>query len=193
MGAVSTERLFVALVLPERVRRAARQWCRAARVGERGWREVSEQNLHLTLRFLGESPADLADSLGPELEQALAGLQAPRLVLDGWGSFGSPTRPRVIWIGVGGEIDRLQRLAERVEACVRRKGLPPETRPLRAHLTVARPRRGERQSLPPASCPAPAAETFAAAQVALFASQLRPGGPIYTRRHGIRLEVVDDQ
>ncbi|MDQ7006840.1 MAG: RNA 2',3'-cyclic phosphodiesterase [Acidobacteriota bacterium] len=192
MAARSSHRLFVALALPPDVRQAVHRWCAAARLGRRGWRLVRDENLHLTLRFLGDGSTKVAEELGPDLERVTRGLRAPRLVLESWGSFGPRGKPRVIWVGVGGQVESLRALGERVEQCVRRWGFPPETRPLKPHLTVARPRRGERLHLPAASCPTPEPARFTGKEVALYESALGPGGPVYTARHRFDLEAADD-
>jgi 2'-5' RNA ligase len=86
---------------------------------------------HLTLAFLGDVPA--VEPVDAELAAELAGAPAPELVLAGSGTFG-----RTVWVGLDGELDRLQELARRVSSAVRRAGVPLERRRYRPHLTVGR-------------------------------------------------------
>jgi 2'-5' RNA ligase len=127
-------RLFVAIDPPDPIRDALA----ALELRGRLSRPPRDQ-LHLTLRFLGEVDADHV----PELIGALA-VQVPRFTLRvaGGGAFPSASRPRVLWAGIGGDVDALVALATRVEAAVRSVGLPPADKPFRAHLTLARVRDG---------------------------------------------------
>lgn len=109
-------------------------------------RRVDPGRMHLTLRFLSEVPEA---QMGP-LRAALAEQVPPvdvLLTLGAAGTFGaqartpSGRRPRqdaVVWLDVGDPRSGLRALATRVEAAVRAAGLPPEERPLLAHLTLAR-------------------------------------------------------
>ena len=99
---------------------------------------VEDENLHITLRFLGDTPLSLLD----DLERIIAQARPRRLPLRlrGVGAFPSPERPRVIWIGVeqGPGFDELQRLARLIESGVRRLGWRPEREEFIPHITIAR-------------------------------------------------------
>ena len=86
---------------------------------------------HVTLAFLGEV-AD-AGAVDAALAAQLRGAPAPELVLAGSGTFG-----RTVWVGLDGDLDRLQQLAGQVAGAVRRAGVPLERRRFRPHLTVGR-------------------------------------------------------
>jgi len=99
---------------------------------------VEDQNLHITIRFLGDTPVSLLDELHRVLEEA-----APRRVLlrlRGVGAFPSIERPRVIWVGVepGPGAEELRRIFEAVERGVRRLGWRPEREEFVPHVTLAR-------------------------------------------------------
>lgn len=124
-------RLFVAIAMPEEVSE------RLAVVmgGLDGARWVDPDDLHLTLRFIGEAGKDAAG----DLAAALSSLRAPAftLRLTGFGYFGSGRRVRTLWAGV--EPQRaLDLLQGRVEAAARRAGQPPEARRFAPHVTIAR-------------------------------------------------------
>ncbi len=124
-------RLFVALDFPEEIRR------RLAGLGGgvpgARWTEV--ENLHLTLRFIGEVPGDQAAGI----DAALAEVTAPAfdLVLDGVGVFGSGRHARVLWAGVE-RGEGLAHLQAKVESALVRCGLPAEERRFTPHVTLAR-------------------------------------------------------
>ncbi len=140
--------------------------------------------MHLTVRFLGEVDEEL---LGP-LEDALTGEVPPvdvSLKLGAGGTFGSPPRTSVVWIGVGGDLEGLRDLAQRIERAVGSAGLPSEERDFHPHLTVARVRRqarpAQRRAIARAveALPAPAPHPFRARERALVRSQLGRSGPRY--------------
>lgn len=124
-------RLFVALDFPADVRD------RLAGLGGGvpGARWTEADNLHLTLRFIGEVPGDTA----ADIDAALAEVEAPvfPLVLDGVGVFGSGRNARVLWAGVE-RSEPLAHLQAKVESAVVRAGLPAEERRFSPHITLAR-------------------------------------------------------
>lgn len=139
---------------------------------------VEPENLHFTLRFIGEVPASLVERAAAELE----GLQHARFTvrLRGVGAFPNLTRPHVIWIGVSDGSGEMQALAEKVDAALRRAGLSLSREEFVPHLTIARVKsasRGLQEALRtiqdadfgemPVTC------------VRLKKSTLTPRGPIY--------------
>ena len=124
-------RLFIALGLPDDIR----DRLTGLAGGLPGARWVEPHNLHLTLRFIGETEEGrLAD-----LDQQLAGLEAPpfELTLDGMGHFGAGKRLHALWAGVE-RSEALGHLQAKIESAVVRAGFPPETRKFTPHVTLAR-------------------------------------------------------
>lgn len=104
-----------------------------------GVRWTRGANLHLTMRFLGDRvPATTIPMLAAALDKIASITEPFPLVARGTGAFPDLARPRVIWIGLGGE--PLIRLADRVESAVRDCGFPPGDRPFVPHLTIGRVR-----------------------------------------------------
>lgn len=124
-------RLFVGLALPEDVTR------RLALLGGGipGARWMGEDQLHLTLRFIGEVDGAQFD----DIRLALGAVRSPsfRLALSGMGHFGEGRKLRALWAGVAPAPDLLG-LQERVESALVRSGVPPETRKFKPHVTLAR-------------------------------------------------------
>lgn len=127
-------RLFLAIALPEALR------ARLADLGRGlpGVRWLPPENLHLTLRFIGEADPSLAE----ELDAALGQIREPgfSLTLSGLGCFGAGAKVRSIWVGVETNPD-LHRLQAKIEHGLRRAGLPPEGRKFKPHVTLARLKR----------------------------------------------------
>lgn len=99
---------------------------------------VETHNMHITLRFLGDTPLSLLD----ELENIIRSAMPRRVVirLRGVGAFPSVERPRVIWVGAepGPGVEELQRLYREIERGVRRLGWRPEREEFVPHVTLAR-------------------------------------------------------
>jgi 2'-5' RNA ligase len=125
-------RIFVAIDLSERVRREVAAFsaslasrlvtARVVRFGSMSW--VTERNLHLTLRFIGE----VDEPLGARLASAMAlpfGVGAFEMAFDRLGVFPDVGPPRVLWLGAASGVVELKELAAQVEDRLRREGLAP--------------------------------------------------------------------
>ena len=100
-------------------------------------RVVDPRHWHLTLRFLGDISAAQRRDLCRELRLAALGAAFP-ITFTSLGAFPTPERARVLWLGTGAGAAELAALAAGVEGAAREAGFPPEQRPFRAHLTLAR-------------------------------------------------------
>lgn len=127
-------RLFVAIDLPAAVRERLASLC----AGVPGARWVAAENMHLTLRFIGEVEYGQAEDIDAALMQVRA--DPFEIELDGVGVFGKPNVARTLWAGVR-KSDALSRLRDKVEAAACRAGVPPEERKFSPHVTLARLRR----------------------------------------------------
>lgn len=95
-------------------------------------------NIHLTLKFLGDTDEKLVDDIATGLQQAVTGEKPFDVYIKTTGAFPNFNRPRVIWIGAESDGDELQRLAELVEGCTADFGFKKEKRTFSAHLTLGR-------------------------------------------------------
>jgi 2'-5' RNA ligase len=99
---------------------------------------VFREDYHLTLQFLGECTREQTGRIIAALTD-LAKCQKPfALQIQGIGSFGRPEQPRILWAGVTGELDALHLLQRQVTERLSHIGFPPEDRPYRPHITLAR-------------------------------------------------------
>lgn len=124
-------RLFAAIEPPPEV--AARALALQRGVPGASWRP--RENLHVTLRFFGETPEHVARDLDAAIEEAVQRTAAFTAQLKGAGSFGR-AEPHTLWLGLA-ESPALRQLAQDVERAARRIGLKPETRKFVPHLTLA--------------------------------------------------------
>ena len=172
--AAPTERLFVALDLPEAARAALAEF--RDRADQRIWRPVPDEALHVTLVFLGHLPEGSSARVG-EVVRACAG-PAPDLAL-GAALLLPPRRARVLCATVVDGSGRLASVQAALAGALAAAGLhEPERRAFRPHATVARLRSGERapRSL---AIDDPEPLTFDGAAVTLYQSRLGRGGARY--------------
>jgi len=142
-------------------------------------RWVRVDGLHLTLRFLGPTPAKLLPTLEDAADSLARAADPFEVGLSGGGAFPSPARPRTLWIGVTTGADRLANLADALTRAVIERGHALETRPFAPHLSIARTD-GLRQATAAAEALEAAAGSldvrFTADRLVLFQSLLG-GGP----------------
>jgi len=187
---METIRTFIAVELPADVREAlgkAEAMLQTADPGAaRSVKWVAPASIHLTLKFLGDTPVATLEAIRAALEQAVAGKHHLSLHLGKAGCFPNARQPRVLWIGVEGETDGLARLQAAVETTVSPLGFPTESRGFSPHLTLGRVRDDAspdaRQRLGAAiQSLRPPLVSFMATGVSLMRSDLRPSGAVYTQ------------
>ena len=175
-------RAFVALPLPGSVRDEIRRAQDALKEHRFKIRWVRPESIHLTLKFLGDvSPTDI-DWIHKALEQAAAGFGALSLFAKGFGVFPNIRKPRVLWVGVSGDIEGLFHCQQRVVEELANIGFPAESRRFKAHLTIGRSKgsiRGGRLMEAFGELPDFESPRFTADTVILYQSQLKPRGAVY--------------
>jgi RNA 2',3'-cyclic 3'-phosphodiesterase len=133
-------RLFVAVPVPPASVDACREVVARVRSGPLGRvpRWVHLDNLHLTVRFLGDTPPDLVPDVALAVHDALGGLAAFEVELAGAGMFPGPRKPRTLWLGIERGAGELGAMADALDGPLAPLGWPPDERAYRPHLTVAR-------------------------------------------------------
>ena len=172
-------RTFVAVTPPEKVLDQMVAWIRRL-IPLAPYKWLSRGQLHLTLRFLGETPRSQIDALGDALAKMDTG-GGFDICLNRAGGFPNLARPRAIWLGGDAGAQELSALAAKVESVAVDAGFPRETKRFTAHLTLARVK--YEGSIPAALADAlPAVPTFAwrCERFVFFKSDLTPTGPIYS-------------
>lgn len=191
--ALSTYRLFVALpvaaslLLPlERVRTRL-----VSSPGGRAVRWTRPEQLHLTLRFLGDVPPETVPEACRLLEEACAGVMAFDLRLTGIGCFPRRGGARVVWVGIGGALATLRTLQTSVAEVMAGMGDHPEDKSFEPHLTIGRVRSGvpeaHRIAATVRSMPPSDVGEWRVDEVVLLRSELRPEGARYWRLISVTL------
>jgi 2'-5' RNA ligase len=175
-------RSFVAISLAEPARSEVVGYLERLRATVSGVAWTRSENLHLTLKFLGDVERERLKPLADRL-RGLASATAPfTLEVAGIGAFPSLARPRVVWIGVAAPV--LAALAADVEDACRAEGFPAEDRPLRPHVTLGRVRASNRRGVPELGFLARDGErrlgTSPVTDLVLFRSELGAGGARHT-------------
>ena len=176
-------RTFIALEISQSTRSALASVAAQLkpRLGRISW--VKPDRMHLTIKFLGEIEEKLAGLIGENLEQVCAAAKPFALEVVGLGCFPNPRRPRVVWAGLEGDIDRARELQRAVDACLKPLGFSPEKRPFSPHVTLGRVKGDVRAAELQQAIEQHAGTLFGTegfSEVVLMRSQLRPQGPIYT-------------
>lgn len=133
-------RVFLALFPPPAVQAAAAEAIERLREdGDRvSW--VKRENLHFTLRFLGDVGEDGARRAAEAAAEIAADHRAFDAALGPLGAFPDGSRARVLWIGLSRGEEPMVALARSLERALERRGFEPEGRPFAAHLTIGRVR-----------------------------------------------------
>jgi RNA 2',3'-cyclic 3'-phosphodiesterase len=175
-------RLFVAIDIPEDVRRRVADFARELRKHDSRARWARIEGAHLTLKFIGEVPAEQLDPIRRGLQPVRAA--APmEIEFRGAGFFGNDRRPRVLWVGVHAPAG-LDELAAEIENRLEPLGIPRESRPFHPHITLARFDRPHNSGELRQAVNGAAQREFgsvAAREFHLYESRLRPEGSVYTR------------
>jgi 2'-5' RNA ligase len=157
-GDRNTIRTFIAINLPTQVlqmlaatQEQLQEYLRGQGI-DRSVRWSPIKNLHLTLRFLGDTTARQREQMTARLQEVAAESSPFTLRVDGsgrgLGGFPNLRQPRVLWSGVGGDIETLKRVQAAVEAAAQGVGFAPEEKPYSPHLTLARAaREADRRAL----------------------------------------------
>ena len=141
---------------------------------------MAETNLHVTLKFLGQIDPARVDAIADGLAAVAARMAAFDLDVRGLGAFPTATRPRVLWVGLQ-PAAALAELAREVDATLGALGLPRESRPFAAHVTLGRVRESRRNPSLAAALARPAdCGRLPVTRVSLMRSELNPRGARYT-------------
>lgn len=186
-GSGSPIRTFIAIKLPPEIKTELEQVSLqlAACLPKQAVRWVKPAQMHLTLRFLGDTAVSQIPAISHALAEAVNSHAPFTLQLNQVGCFPNQKRPRVIWVGMQGD-EALQSLKRGIDRALAPLGWPVETKKFQAHLTVGRVKDGRQLTNIPWEVNIDQL-TFEVSAVVLIESQLTPQGPIYTICHQAKL------
>ncbi|NPV85622.1 MAG: RNA 2',3'-cyclic phosphodiesterase [Anaerolineae bacterium] len=191
---MATLRAFIAIDLSEEVKAEIGMVLRKLQaVSPVPVKWVSPDNIHLTLKFLGDIQPAQVERVGQFLRTEICQFSSFSLTLTGLGAFPNMNRPRVIWIGIGDQ-PLLLSLQAVIEKGLERLGFPAEQRSFKPHLTLGRVKDsatvGDLKAI--AKRLSEIEPRFLASQqvrfVCLYRSILQPAGPIYEQLFRVLLK-----
>ena len=184
-------RLFIAIELPDAIKRAIAQVQARLREGGASANWTRPEGIHLTLKFLGEVAEEKVPLIMQALTVAARGTGSLNLAVAGAGGFPNERVPRVLWLGLTGDVDRLTGMQDAVETAMAGLGFEREKRVFSPHLTLARvkfpkPRDNWQQRIENIA-DADLGE-FEVGQVNLMESELKREGAVYRSIGNVKLQ-----
>ncbi len=138
-GDLDSRRIFFAIDLPEDTVKAAEDLFKTfSGIPKNFISWVKSTNLHITLKFLGPVQQKKIPDICSAARRAFASIEPMELMIEGMGIFPNHDRPRVVWLGVKGDTDKLASLESALSKELEPLGFPPDQRPFVAHLTIGR-------------------------------------------------------
>jgi len=135
---MSKIRSFLAIELPSAIAKGIERVQYSLKQSHADVRWVEPSRIHLTLKFLGHIPFKQVTEITKAVEEAMRGILPFHLEVSGLGAFPNLKQPRVIWIGIGGETDKLSSLQQNIDSALVPFGFAKEEHPFVPHLTLAR-------------------------------------------------------
>jgi 2'-5' RNA ligase len=178
-------RSFLAFELPPEIKTMVTgvfEDCRRSRLDVR-W--VRPEGIHLTVVFMGNIKTDDLEDMGSEVGRVCSNFSPFQIALKGIGCFPNSRNPRVIWLGLDGDVDRMSRFRDRLQEQLLPFGIQEEKRPFRPHLTLGRFKKPSRdegslrklmEKHEDLTSPVCTLDEFI-----FFRSELKPGGAVYTK------------
>jgi 2'-5' RNA ligase len=181
-------RSFIAIELPEEAKRGLGRLRSELERQEHAFvKWVDPEGIHLTLKFLGNIPSKQVAGVTEAMEGAIRGIPPFHLEISGLGAFPNLRQPRVLWVGIDGELDKLSGLQRNIDSALIPLGFTKEERSFVPHLTLARIREraspGERRTFSELVVSTIFEDKYYVGvdAISLMRSQLTPAGAIYTR------------
>jgi 2'-5' RNA ligase len=175
-------RVFLAVFPSADAQKAAAALIERLRRAEDRVSWVKADNLHYTVRFMGELGEKGLERVTAAAREAVAGHRRFDAVLGSAGAFPNARKARVLWLGLAEGGEALTALARDVEQALRRRGFDPADKPFKAHLTLGRVRDREQDWSGRLEGAAAAPERFKVDRVAVVQSTLSPKGSRYAIR-----------
>ena len=175
-------RTFIAIPVPEPVfvLQGNLKNTISKKTGKVRW--VKRDQLHLTLKFVGDTPEESIDDVRGVMQKVSNQMTPFKIFIQGVGCFPKIERPRVMWVGLDGEIDKLNQLVTAVHDGLDPLGFPRDEKEFHPHITMARAKYPQKKTPDISSFlnttydPIP----FRIEKIQFISSELFPNGPVYT-------------
>jgi len=175
-------RAFIAFKLPSDVMDLLQQIQSELKKEDLPIKWVRPDNIHLTLKFLGDVQPSELERIGAAMQAAVAPISPLTLCARGLGVFPSVKRPRVLWCGIGGELETLSRLHSGLDEALAELGIEKEARNFKGHLTLGRVKGKVDPDVMIEALTQyghMVSRAFVLRRLTLYQSELKPTGPVY--------------
>ena len=148
--------------------------------GDINW--VKNAQLHLTLKFLGHTPESAIIDVIDQVEKITPNMNPFDLKIEETGCFPVPTRPRILWLGLKGNLDLLKSMVESIENVLEPLGFPKDSRDILPHITLARIKYPQKHTpnVDPFLKSSYDPIDFPVDRMQFFSSELLPSGAVHT-------------
>ncbi|MCX5715275.1 MAG: RNA 2',3'-cyclic phosphodiesterase [Candidatus Omnitrophica bacterium] len=153
---------------------------------------VEPENIHLTLKFLGEVTEEFLPKVKDALTKAISGFKSFEISISGIGAFPKLDYPRAIWVGIEKGKDETKSIAEKLEDELEKLGFAREEREFSAHLTIGRVKSSKNKEALKKILLTTAGQQLTTdsqkvSSITLYQSKLSPHGPTYATLHEAKL------
>ena len=183
-------RAFIAIEISPEAKKTLAELMRELIKSDADVKWVKPENIHLTLKFLGNITEEQQIKIQEILDKNLKDFNSFKIKLDGIGAFPKIEYPRVIWAGTSGE-EIMKQIAKLIDEKVNKLGFPLEERSFKAHLTLGRVRSGKNKEKLAAAIKKLGnlnGPEFLVNNISLFQSTLTPTGSIYKLLHKTKFQ-----
>ncbi|MFA5629294.1 MAG: RNA 2',3'-cyclic phosphodiesterase [Dehalococcoidales bacterium] len=190
-------RAFIAIELPQSLKEELAKLQEKLKANTSCVKWVSPDSIHLTLKFLGDIEKTNVNLIASAMDEAARKISPFSLCVGELGAFPNSRRIQVVWVGLEGASDTLDKLYLSLESEAEKIGFPPEKKAFKPHLTLGRigmhVSESERQKFGELvqKSSANISYTFEAADISLMQSTLTPQGAIYNRLHKANFTGAD--
>ena len=188
-------RTFIAIELPSEIKDSLSRLQEELKTSGADVKWVTPENIHLTLKFLGEIDDKKIDKIIKIIDDTAKEKNKFQIRISSLGAFPKVDFPRVIWVGVDTGDKETKEIAEGLEEKIAKIGIPKEDRPFSSHITIGRTksslnREGLVQDLKDKAELGGGKLNFYVTKITLFKSTLTPKGPIYEVLKATNLKTI---
>jgi 2'-5' RNA ligase len=178
-------RSFLAFELPLEIKKIVTRVFEDSRRSSLDVRWVRPEGIHLTVVFMGNIKTEDLEAMGNEIGRVCSDFSPFHIALKGIGCFPNSRNPRVVWLGLVGDVEQMSRFRDRLQKQLSPFGIQEERRPFKPHLTLGRFKKALRdeaslrklmEKYKDLTSPVCTLDDFM-----LFKSDLNPGGAVYTK------------
>jgi 2'-5' RNA ligase len=190
-------RSFLAFELPEEIKAIVTRVSGEIRKSSLEVRWVRPEFIHLTVVFMGDIESEQIAPIGESVSAVCSQHSPFTISLKPMGCFPNTRNPRVIWLGIEGDLERMSRFRDDLQHALSPFGIKEEERAFRPHLTLGRFKKPSKRQTELDQLLAKYKELSSPArtlsELVLFRSDLKPGGAVYTKMVSWPLSGVSDQ